>query len=913
MRFFKVALLLTLSLLILSGITYLGYLLFQQINKQSESPVKAISENTVLVIKVHKPAGLSQELQQSNLIWKDVMAFPFMQPFRSELSFLDSAIHKNEKVFNIFRNYPLWLAVSLRGRNSFGLLVLTSVPGKEPESAINDFLRQTYKNRITILTTPYSSVSLEEVIVKGNPDPFYFAVSKGVFMGSFNPDLVKKAVDRLSLNISSITGTGFQQVESITGKKVDANIYINYRYLSFYLSRFFNENMNPDLVKLSLFADWSGLDMIIKRDELLVNGYSTCGDTTTQFLPLFKEQIPQKIEISSIIPDNASSFAFFGFSNFRKFYAKLQSYQPEQAEIRDNFTIPGETQRLSDIPYFQYFLPWIANEITLLNTENPTTNEEETSYALLRVNDKYLADSLLNELSKISGKKREAKSYKGVFVYTLNIHNILPHTLGSYFGPITGSSYCFINNYIIFGNDPISLKRFIDRVKSGKTLESSKAFHDFGENMADKANIYFYINAQRSLKKIKSLLKYNISSSLNAMIDTLRKFESMGVQLNNRNGIFFTSFYLRYNPMLTREGPLQWQATIDTGILGIPAVVHPSMKGDPAILTSDMANNMIMVDNTGEILWKLHLPEKIMGKVHEIYPKNSDSALYIAITEHYTCLFNANGQFIKGYPMQLPVKSTNAATVFTFPGAKDFHILLALSDGKLHSFNLTGHQEEGWKNHLQNQEVKKEIQQLTVNHKLFFFIQGTDGQLKITDQKGNTRIKLPRNFRVSSNAHFYVNKTNKKGLFITTDITGKVVYIQENGTITEASFPPLSPNHTFIYEDINNDGTCEYIFFDRNTLYYYNKFYKLSYIYSFRRDITTPPFLIKLPDGKKMIGFISEVSNEIFLFGKKGLIATDPGIHGNTLFDIDHVTDKTNLDLIIGSGKYLRSYRLSQE
>lgn len=854
-----------------------------------------------------------QELQQSNLIWKDVMAFPFMQPFRSELSFLDSAIRKNEKIAGIFRNYPLWLAVSLRGRTSFELLILTSVPGKEPESVINDFFRQTYKNRITILTSPYASVSLEEVIVKGYPDPFYFAVSKGVFMGSFHSDLVKKAIDRLSLNISSITGTGFKKVESIIGKKVDANIYINYRYLSFYLSRFFNENMNTNLVKLSLFADWSGLDMIIKRDELLVNGYSTCGDTTTRFLPLFQDQIPQKIEISRVIPDDASSFVFFGLNDFKKFYSKFQVYQPEQAMIRDNFTISGETPRLGDIPSCEYFLPWVGNEIALINTENPARDEEESSYAILKVSDKHLADSLLYELSKITGKKHEVQVYKDVPINTLNIRNIIPHTLGSFLEKVTGSTYSFLDDYIIFSNDPASLKRLIDRVHAGKTLETNKSFHDFNENMAEKANIYFYVNAQRSLKKIKSLFRENISTSLNAMIDTLRKFESMGVQLSNRNGIFFTSFYLRYNPLLTREGPLQWQATLDTGMLGMPTIVYPVTKGEPAVLTTDLANNLLLFDNSGEIRWNLQLPGKPLGKIHEIYLKNSDSALYLFNTEYFICLINGNGQFLKGYPLQLPAKSTNPLTVYSFQGTKDYRLLVALTDNKLHSFNLAGHQDDGWKTHLLNEEITRETQQLIVNHKQFFFIQGKDGQLIITDQKGNQRIKLPRNFRVSANARFYLNKTNKKGLFITTDNSGKVIYIQENGTITDASFAPLGPNHTFIYEDINNDGTYEFIFFDKNTLYYYNRFYKLRYIYSFRRDISTPPFLIKLPDGKKFIAFLSEVSNEIFLFGNKGLIPTDPGIHGNTPFDIDYVTDRKNLELVIGSGKYLRDYRLSKE
>jgi len=243
---------------------------------------------------------------------------------------------------------------------------------------------------------------------------------------------------------------------------------------------------------------------------------------------------------------------------------------------------------------------------------------------------------------------------------------------------------------------------------------------------------------------------------------------------------------------------------------------------------------------------------------------------------------------------------------------KDYHILLAFSDHKLHSFNLNGKPEEGWRNPLFGTDITNEVQSLTVNHKEYVFITGKNGQLLIADHKGNIRIKLPKSFRVSANAMFYLNRTNRKGLFITTDQSGKVVYIQENGTVSEATFNPLSANHYFIYEDINNDRTFEFVFFDKNILYYYDRFYKLLYFYSFRREITQPPFVIKAPNGQKLICFVDEVTNEVFIFGKKGLIQTAPGIHGNTLFDIGYMTDRQNPELIIGWGKYLRNYRLSQ-
>jgi hypothetical protein len=912
MRFFKVSLILTLSILVLSGIGYTGYLIYLQFQKPSESPIKAISENTVLVIKVHNPAGLIEELPRSNLIWKDLMTFPIFHTLRSEVDFLDSAIRKNENIRKIIRNYPLLLAVSMTGRNTFGLVVLTSVPGTEPDVAITDFIRENYKSKVTILTSPYSSVTLNEIIVKGNPDPFYFAVKKGVFIGSYHSDLVKKAIDRLSLNISSITGTGFQKVESLTGKKVDANIYINFRYLSSSLSKYFHEDLSSRLVRLSLFADWSGLDLIIKRDELLVNGFTTCGDTSTQYLPLLKDQVPQKIEISRVIPDDIYSFIWLGLSDVKTFYSKLKSYQPVQAEIRDNYPGFSELENRLKIRISDYFVPWVGNEMAVVNSKNNPESEKEVTFGIFRVSDRPLADSLLKELSAMTGKKREIQVCRNLQVITLNIPDIIPGTFGSMFGKVYGSCYTIIDDYIIFGNDPASLKRLIDRVSDGRILETRQDYHDISEDISDKSNIYFYYDTKRSLGEIKSMLQENVLGPLNPVIDTLRKFESMAIQLSNRNGIFYTRFFIRYNPAGTSEGPLQWQTTLDTAVLGRPHIIRPKLHGDPAVLVSDKSNNLYMIDNLGNTRWKLHLPGKISGSIREIYQKNADSADYLFNTEYFIFLIHANGNIVSHFPLQLPVRSTNPLTLVAFPGTKDYHILVALADHKIHSWSITGKPEEGWRNAVFNADITREIQVITVSHKEFLFITGNDGQVRITDQKGNTRIKLPKSFRVSANAMFYINRTNKKGLFLTTDQAGKVVYIQENGTVSEATFNPLKPNHFFLYDDINNDKTFEFIFFDKNTLYYYDKFYKLLYFYSFRREINTPPVVIRAPNGQKLICFIDEASNEVFIFGRKGLYQTPPGIHGNTLFDIGLVADPRNTELIIGWGNYLRNYLLTQ-
>jgi hypothetical protein len=913
MKFFKVSLILTLSILFLAAVSYVGFLLISQWESPSESPEKAIAENTVLVIKIQKPAGLVSELQESNLIWKDFTRFPVFHSFRDDIEFMDSAIRKNPKMRRILQNSPLILTLSMTGRTTFGLLYLTSVPGTDPGSSIKDFIKDLYRDRVTIVTGKYASVPLEEVIVKGTNEPLYFAVKKGVFMASRYPDLVKKAIDRLSINISSLTGTGFSKVESFTGKKVDGNIYINYRYLSAYLSKYIREEYSSDLVKMSLLGDWSGLDLIIKRNELLVNGYTTYNDTVTQFLPLFREQYPQKDEITRVIPDNVISFLSFGLSDPALFYSRLRNYTPEQMELRDEYPSLVTLEDRDQAGLSRYFTPWMGNEMAVIHLEPKEGEGSGNIFVIFKVNNKILADSLMKQLPGSPGKKTERQVYRDAIIGNANIPYLVPGAAGTFLGKLKGSWYAFFDNYLIFANDPSDLKKLIDRIKSGKVLANSEKYRDFRENVSDESSIYFYFNASRSVADIKSVLADNLEIPLDPVIDTLRKFESMAVKLSNRNGIFYTSVIMRYNPAATSEGPLQWQSALDTLVMGAPKIVTPKQDGEPAVMAFDQANNLYMLDNFGNIRWKLHFSGKLVGGINEFYPRNADSALYLFNTESDICLINAQGSYIHGFPVRLTTKATNPLTLITVPGSRESHILVALADKKLHSFSLAGESEAGWNNQFFPDEITNPVQSLTVNHKDYLFITGKNGDFRITDPKGNMKIKLPKNIRVAEHPRFCLNRTGKRGLFLTSDNTGKVLFIQENGSVTETTFNLFSPDHRFFYEDINDDGTPEFIFYNKNSLYYYNRFYKLKYSYSFRREIADPPFMVESPDGDIYIGFVSSATNEIFLFGKKGLIQTDAGIRGNTPFDIGRLTSQRYEEIIIGAGKYVRAYRLSQD
>ncbi|MCX6268366.1 MAG: DUF3352 domain-containing protein [Bacteroidetes bacterium] len=728
-------------------------------------------------------------------------------------------------------------------------------------------------------------------------------------MGSFHADLVKRAIDRLSLNTPMATSSGFRKVQATVGKKVDANIYVNYRFFSLVLSKITREENLPDLLKFSNFADWSGLDLIIKKDELLFNGMTVASDSNQQFLALFTDQQPQKKMIAAIIPEKTLYFTAYGWSDPSRFCQRFQN----RMQREENFT--GEqNDAISLIDRYQlniseYFLPWMGNEGCMFVMEDPKSSVE-TGLTAFNTRDTILAATSLFALADTLGLKYDSIRYKGHKIYRLALPAFIPALFGELFGKFEVNSFTFLGDYIVFATQPHNLEPVIDAVSAGATLAKDRVFTDFEANLSDKSNVFSYFNTHNAVHSLKRLLNQDLSDQLNPMIDTLRKFESVAFQYSNVQGQFYSSIFLRYDPNQGKEGPLQWQAALDTSILGRPKIIHTSVSGNPAVVVTDIANNLYMVTSQGHIAWKLHIMGNIMGEIHPIRLRGSDTLYLLFNTDTHLYLLHADGRFANKFPMRFPLHATNGITVADWDNNGDYRIMVAFQDSRIYCFTLDGVSLYGWKRPNLKEEVSDPVSCFTTGGKDYIIASGITGNTMILDRNGDPQISPGPKFIHAPLSGFHINKTNKKGPFITTGPDGKVIFIQDNSKTTEVTLNLFSAGHRFFYEDIIGNGQPEFIFSDRNNIYYYNKNYKLIYSYAFRREINHPPFLLHGREGKVMIGYVVPETNELFLFDHNGYRELESGIRGNTPFDLGYLENDAQLNLVVGTGKFLKNYRL---
>jgi hypothetical protein len=910
MKAFRLASILLLFIILLTGVPYLGYVLYQKYSRPASLPLDAVPDKAAFVIRINNPANLYAELNRSNLIWNEISAWPGVSEVRDELKLLDSLTGTDRNIRKLLKDNPVYITLSLTGRAGFGLMYLAGTGNDMTPALISEFLKQRYPEKVSVVSAPYASTEILRFHPEGMKEPMFITVSNGVFIMSHHSNLVKKAIDRLSLNYIPGSVAGFRTIEATAGKRADANIFVNIPYLSLSAWKISSEDKKRDLVRLARFADWCGLDLVIRKDELLFSGYTLYSDSTYYTLSLYAPQSPQAVDAVNILPDNVTTFTLFSLENLGWFLSDLR----EREHRLENAAEPGRLSQFNasrNMRLERYFLPWTRHQLCFASAGLNDGNERP--YPLLAIQHSDPDSSLrsLLSLAEALGKKTDSVRYNERTIYLSDLSEPLNALLGSFRQGIRANCFMLFEGYTIFAESPVHLVHLMNHYRSGTTLAKERSYLDISENVSGQSNIYFYTRPGQAIAEPPSMFGEVMTGYFRPLADSLRKFEAMTLQIVNRKGMFYTTISLRFNPNLSNEGPLAWQSMLDTTVAGTPQIVARSFRGDQALLTTDTMNTLYMIDSAGVILWKKKLYGKVLGSYHPIRVRGSDSLHYLFNTENHLYLVRSDGEIAERFPMKFPLRATNGLALADYNNTGDYRILIAFRDNRVYNFSLDGIMVEGWSLPGLSEEITEPVQYLVHDHKDHLVIRGSRGDFLIADRRGKVRIRPAKPFLMAPGSMFYLNHTGKKGALLTSDQRGRIILLAENGKTTSLVCSTFTAGHYFRYDDITGNEIPDFIFFDRNTLSIYNRSLKPIFSYKFLRDVPAP-HLLKTVNGNFYIGIFSPATREVFLFDKKGLTEIAPAIRGTTPFDIGNLENKRHLNLVIGTGKSIKCFRLTQ-
>ena len=909
---YKKYILIVLSACIVLAAGYFGYKYYRELKNPVLPAIGAIPENTVFFAEFNNTPATWNKLAVRTDLWKELIHIKPVRQIHRQLNILDSLIKTDNVISEIIEQNKVLISMHPVDTGRFDLLFLVEFPSLSQEYTIENFIKNALGKKSIVFQKIHNNVKINTVNIAGTERLFYCAVCKGVFLGSFSELLVTAAINQLNSGKPVERGAGFQKIKLTAGKKVDANFFLNYRYFQTFLSKYTHPSTSSSVKHLSEFAQWSEIDLIIKNNELLLNGYTVTSDSSGQFLDCFRQE-PQPVDVIAILPYDVSVLLDFGFEDFEKFMSGYKNYLKNIQVPNDLKNSLNKINRKYGVNLQNQFFSWIGNEAGIAFAE-PSGNPGKNCYVFFRTNDIKKAAQNLYKIAqnagRRTGKEQFAREYNEYRIGRIDIPGFIPEIFGPWFSHLKNNYFITIKEYVVFANNPEALIHLINCFYKQKTLSENFNYQAFSDNISERSNIYLYCNIKKSLDLIKPLLNKELETQIENNEDVIQTFEGLALQFSYINRMFYTNIYLKYNPTYREVNPSSWETETNARITGKPFFVRNHKTGKLNVVVFDEFQNIYLIDHTGLIKWKIPLPENPVSDVYIVDYYKNRKFQYLFNSKNYLFLIDINGSNVADYPVRLATAATNGISVFDYERKNEYRLLLGLEDNKIYNYNIKGELVEGWKKIQAKTTVPYPAEHITAKNKDYILITDKNGNVTITNRRGQARIRLKKNFVKAKNSKFYKNETNSKGIIITTDENGKLTYISPKGKISKTSFGDFSPGHFFLYEDFDGDNSKDFIFLDNNTLTIFNKFKKVIQQHTFNSEITVKPVFFTLNGSKSYLGVIDSKTKEVFIFDKSGRVFTNQYISGETPFIVGSLNNDGKTNLVICSGNKVTNYLL---
>ena len=688
-----------------------------------------------------------------------------------------------------------------------------------------------------------------------------FVFVSGPFVGlTKDMDLVERVFDQLDDPEKINADEGLSRLQKTLGQNVRAHVFYHDA------------------------RGWAALDVVPGNEELVMNGYSIAADSASSLRPL-KYQLPVKNSIVNILPYNTKLMLHYGMSDYSSYWQAFCDRDAVQS-FNKRYNIDVEAQLLNYL-----------SEVSLDHI-----GDRGEAVFVGRMNDPSAVIKFMDRLAAKMGVS-SSQNCQGYVIYDLGEKQFVPVVFGPAFSSLKQCCYAIVDQYLVMTSSARVLQEIIACYRSGRTLDLNENFKSFQQRMLESCNVTLFITGAGNQHLVSGWTAGPIRRYL------VDGFQAVSVQLAASKDLVYTNLCLLQGASTHDESGIRWKVNLDAPLKGKPAIVDDPSGDHRFVVAFDVLNAMYLINSEGKILWKRQLDEPPLSEVFTIDALNDGQVQYLFNTAHAIQLIDRNGENHPGYPLQLPFEASNGLAVFDYNHNKDYRILLCGTDRLVYNYQVQGLEVEGWNHHRAEDKVTQPVQHLLAADKDYLIVNDVSGGVRILDRQGRIRIPLSSDMQKSPQADIYANATNRsKGLFLTSDKEGKLLYVADDGSLNRTDFGNYSNQHFFLYEDFDGDKDPDFIYLDHQDLHVYDRFKKELFAYHFDTDILTKPVFFNITRNKRLLGIVSEKAREIYLIDRRGKMIVNSGLVGETPFAVGSLNNDTEINLVTGVGNALFNY-----
>ncbi len=874
-------------LLIVIGFIGGAWYFYNQMFQGIKNPVTVVPDDAAIIVEFPNIKDFLDDWDSQSAYAKAIKEMPYMKDFSEWLPSLLKNMREQSDNFANWNSPSLYFSL-----HSNGYLMLFS----SNKMNLQDFQSKILSNssqEFSIAEKTINNVYYLELQIESHT--IIITERRGVFMFSNSLELVEKAYIHTHKHNTFSTSEDFLSLQKVSGKRADAHVYVHFKYLDDLSESIVAKLPSPIWNRQGKIANWTGLDLNFKPKEILLNGYTILNDTTSNYLTVLKNQSAQGMSLPDNFPYQTRSYKHMSISDYSIFLAEWKNYLKHSQQWDDVRKYFEKVEKSLKPDNIQLTNKWWAGEMAQLKTDQ---GKEYALFLAKKGKDSFRA---LSEIAHLSQPDMISKEYKGIKMKEISF----PYYLYSQFGPSFSSFkktyFVVIDELVIFAHSINDLESYIDLLEDGHILKKNEAYLDFSDNLSKNSSFTFYMKAPKTKNDLFQVLPASLQKELSKTDCVKKDLTAFSLQLNWKNNMLYTGLFVDLSGQ-AKTSSSQWQVNIDSQIISGPFIVTDHTNGSHKYIVFDEFKQMYLINKQGDIVWKKQLKEMPISQVFELDYYKNGKIQYLFNTENYIYLIDLTGTMISGYPVQLNSTATAGLSLIDYNSNKDYRILIPTENGSIYNYKKDGSLLKGWKTKNTRRTIPKPISHVVANSKDYLIAEAKNGNILMFNRKGEIRLEIRKSFSNALGSNIYPNRTNSKGMMVTTDIDGKFIYIPEQGKVKSTDFGSFSKGHYFIYTDFSGNGSEDFVYLDGQALTVYDKFKKTILSYVFEHPIKNKPKLFTV-SGRKVLGVLDKETEKLYLFNSSGLMSKK--YIGNTDYIID---DEKTPVVIIGKGQALMKY-----
>jgi hypothetical protein len=520
-----------LFLAVLGALAYFTYRWY----RQDVSDLKVLSlvpPTAVYLFETSSPINSWKSISGS-LQWQHLQKNKYFASLTSSVNALDSLIHDNDLLFQLLGSRSVIVSTHMVSTRDYDFLFVVDLQEASLISVLQEYLTSFSGKGYSVTKDKYQNEQLILVRDASNNKTLHLFMKGPFLVGSYNRTLVTSSIDA-SIGDNLLNSPAFQNNPETDDEGL-VRIYINYPRLPAYTS-IYTSGQNEYVKRFSSALQFSHLTFSLDHEEFRITGLTTINDTIESYVRSLHTSGKGPTDITQVAPQRTAFYLGLGFGSFGEFFknfeTNLKTDVTEYAAYRENVK---QVEDYLKIDIQKNIIDWIGDEVAILELPSAGSGIHNEAAVVLKAHNIEAAKDNLSYIEKMVRKRTPVKfktfDHRGYSINYLSVKGLFNILLGKFFARYDKPYYTIINNFVIFSNNPESLKGIINDYLDKKTLARSEDFRTFRKEFDDESSVFIYLHAPNLFNTAVNLANPTTRVSMVENKEFIICFRDIGMQL----------------------------------------------------------------------------------------------------------------------------------------------------------------------------------------------------------------------------------------------------------------------------------------------------------------------------------------------------------------------------------------------